>query len=65
MFHKGATAVMASVTSGYFVAVKDEGIFHFSAEEGWKRLFRVKSRVHVLTYIGRYEFFISGSINAF
>ena len=51
MFHKGATAVMASVTLGYFVAVKDEGIFHFSAEEGWKRLFRVKSRIHVLTYI--------------
>ncbi|AIU81543.1 MULTISPECIES: WD40/YVTN/BNR-like repeat-containing protein [Bacillus] len=56
MFHKGATAVMASVTSGYFVAVKDEGIFHFSAEEGWKRLFRVKSRIHVLTYIGPYIF---------
>ena len=47
---------MASVTSGYFVAVKDEGIFHFSAEEGWKRLFRVKSRIHVLTYIGPYIF---------
>ncbi len=56
MFHKGATAVMASVSSGFFVAVKGEGIFHFSAEEGWKRLFRVKSRIHVLTYIGPYIF---------
>ncbi|QBG55859.1 hypothetical protein D2M30_1529 [Bacillus amyloliquefaciens] len=33
MFHKGATAVMASVSSGYFVAVKDEGIFHFSGKK--------------------------------
>ncbi len=30
--------------------------FSFSAEEGWKRLFRVKSRIHVLTYIGPYIF---------
>lgn len=34
MFHKGATAVAASKNGGYFVAVKREGIFHYSVERG-------------------------------
>ncbi|MBT2573564.1 exo-alpha-sialidase [Bacillus sp. ISL-51] len=56
MFHKGATAVMASVSSGYFVAIKGEGIFHFSLEDGWKKLFQMKNNIHVMTYIGPYIF---------
>lgn len=56
MFHKGATAVAASVFSGYFVAVKREGIFHYSLEQGWKKLFRLKAKIHCISYIGPYLF---------
>lgn len=56
MFHKGATAVTASKSSGYFVAVKREGIFHYSLETGWKKLFHLKSKIHSITYIGPYLF---------
>ncbi|MFD0132001.1 exo-alpha-sialidase, partial [Bacillus subtilis] len=52
MFHKGATAVTASAFSGYFVAVQREGIFHYSLEQGWRKLFRLKSKIHCISYIG-------------
>lgn len=56
MFHKGATAVTASAFSGYFVAVQGEGIFHYSLEQGWRKLFRLKSKIHCISYIGPYLF---------
>ncbi|OEI74011.1 hypothetical protein BG616_07270 [Bacillus subtilis] len=56
MFHKGATAVTASAFSGYFVAVQREGIFHYSMEQGWRKLFRLKSKIHCISYIGPYLF---------
>ncbi|MEN2453477.1 exo-alpha-sialidase, partial [Bacillus sp. JR_15] len=45
MFHKGATAVAASKNGGYFVAVKREGIFHYSVESGWQQLFKLKHKI--------------------
>ncbi|KKB72324.1 MULTISPECIES: WD40/YVTN/BNR-like repeat-containing protein [Bacillus] len=56
MFHKGATAVASSRRSGYFVAVKREGIFHYSCEQGWKKLFQLKSKICSIAYVGRYVF---------
>ncbi|MGR3285693.1 WD40/YVTN/BNR-like repeat-containing protein [Bacillus sonorensis] len=61
MFHKGATAVAASRRSGYFVAVKREGIFHYSVDQGWKKLFQLKSKICSITYIGRYVFGVGES----
>ena len=50
MFHKGATAVAASKSGGYFVAVKREGIFHYSVEGGWQQLLSssIKSTLSVI-----------------
>ncbi|MGE6631194.1 WD40/YVTN/BNR-like repeat-containing protein [Bacillus sp. NPDC077027] len=56
MFHKGATAVVASNQVGYFVAVKREGIFHYSYEQGWHQLLKLKHKIHAITYIGPYLF---------
>ncbi|CAM5524424.1 hypothetical protein [Bacillus safensis FO-36b] [Bacillus safensis subsp. safensis] len=56
MFHKGATAVAASKNGGYFVAVKREGIFHYSVESGWQQLFKLKHKIHAISYIGPYLF---------
>ncbi|MCY8091142.1 WD40/YVTN/BNR-like repeat-containing protein [Bacillus haynesii] len=56
MFHKGATAVASAKHSGYFVAIKREGIFHYSLEQGWKKLFQLKSKICSITYIGDYLF---------
>ena len=56
MFHKGATAVAASKSGGYFVAVKREGIFHYSVESGWQQLFKLKHKIHAISYIGPYLF---------
>lgn len=56
MFHKGATAVAASKSGGYFVAVKREGIFHYSVGGGWQQLFKLKHKIHAISYIGPYLF---------
>lgn len=56
MFHKGATAVASAKHSGYFVAIKREGIFHYSLEQGWTKLFQLKSKICSITYIGDYLF---------
>ncbi|GIN44160.1 hypothetical protein B4125_1168 [Bacillus paralicheniformis] len=52
MFHKGATAVASAKHSGYFVAIKREGIFQYSLEQGWTKLFQLKSKICSITYIG-------------
>lgn len=36
MFHKVRQLFFASKSGGYFVAVKREGIFHYSVEGGWR-----------------------------
>ncbi|MDA7026269.1 exo-alpha-sialidase [Bacillus sp. CLL-7-23] len=60
MFHKGATAVTAS-NSGYFVAIKQEGIFHYSFEFGWKHLLQFKAKICSITYIGHFLFGVGES----
>ena len=50
--HKGATAVAASKSGGYFVAVKREGIFHYSVESGWQQLLKLKHKIHAISYLG-------------
>lgn len=61
MFHKGATAVASAKHSGYFVAIKREGIFHYSSEKGWIKLFQLKSKICSITYIGHYLFGVGES----
>ncbi|MFC0270727.1 WD40/YVTN/BNR-like repeat-containing protein [Metabacillus herbersteinensis] len=52
MFHKGGTAVVSSSMGGYFVAVKGEGIYYYSPQGTWKRVFSTEQRILTIMEIG-------------
>lgn len=56
MFHRGATAVEKVAGSGYFVAIKNEGLYFFDGHDQWEMLLRIKKKIRCLKLLGSYLF---------
>ncbi|QNG59024.1 exo-alpha-sialidase [Bacillus sp. PAMC26568] len=56
MFHRGATAVEKFTDSGYFVAIKGEGLYFYDGNDHWEELLILDKTIRSLKMLGTYLF---------
>jgi hypothetical protein len=56
MFHRGATAVEKFADSGYFVAIKGEGLYFYDGNDHWEELLMLGKTIRSLKLLGIYLF---------